>query len=58
MTDSDFGFRPDEAIENQKQRRKREAESLEQLVSQVQNDPNATKTQKKIASALLALKES
>lgn len=34
----------------------REAEALEQLVTDIRNDPDATTSEKRLASALVALK--
>lgn len=42
--------RPDE--------QERHEQSLERLVSEIRNDPDATPTEKRLASALIALKES
>lgn len=42
--------RPDE--------QERHEQSLEWLVSEIRNDPDATATEKRLASALIALKES
>jgi len=42
--------RPDE--------QERHEQSLERLVSEIRNDPDATATEKRLASALIALKES
>jgi len=42
--------RPDESERN--------ADSLERLVTEIRDDPDATATEKRLASALIALKES
>ena len=42
--------RPDE--------QERHEQSLERLVSEIRDDPDATQTEKRLASALIALKES
>jgi len=42
--------RPDE--------QERHEQSLERLVSEIRDDPDATATEKRLASALIALKES
>lgn len=55
VTEADDGTitvseRPDESERN--------AESLERLVTEIRGDPDATATEKRLASALIALKES
>lgn len=39
-------------------KQERHEQSLERLVIEIQNDPDATATEKQLASALIALKES
>jgi len=55
ITESDDGSitvseRPDE--------QERHAQSLERLVSEIRDDPDATPTEKRLASALIALQNS
>jgi len=47
-------MRPDNAIQESKNRRKKEHAALEELVSDIRSDPDATATEKKLASMLLA----
>lgn len=49
---------PENTINENKERSRKEQESLERLVSDIREDRDATVTEKRLASALIALKES
>jgi hypothetical protein len=46
------------SVTEQPDEQERHGQSLERLVSEIQDDPDATATEKRLASALVALKES
>lgn len=53
---------PEEAIEKKEAHRSKrelyEANALEKIITEIRDDPDATKTEKRLASALVALKNS
>lgn len=51
-------MRPNDTIKEREEQRGRESESLDQIVADIRHDDDATKNEKRLASAILALKES
>ena len=49
---------PEQALEEQQAESERHREAMSYLISDVKNDPDATKREKKLADALIALRES